>query len=433
MVMLCVASFAMVAAQPVQPLYLLKVEGVIDPITAGYVTRGIQQAEEVQAGAVILQLDTPGGLDSAMRTIIQKMMASSVPVVVYVWPSGARAGSAGAFITLAGHVAAMAPGTNIGAATPVDLSGAEVPETMRTKAINDAAAYMRAIAEERGRNADWAEEAVRTGASITAREALEKGVIDLIAPDLSSLLRQIDGQKVRTAWGERVLATRSALVQPVEMNLIERFLHLIVDPSIAYLLLTIGIWALVAEFYNPGAVLPGVTGVLCLILAFIALGSLPVNWGGVILIVLAVFLFILDVKVAGFALSVGGAIAFVLGSLFLFRPLTPTAPAMPALSVSPWLIAITTAGLAGFFLFVVSAGVRAQRARPTTGIQTVVGATGRATTDLTPLGTVLVRSEDWTAEAENGPIRAGEKVEVVGVDGVRLKVRRKIDKEQGNK
>ncbi len=428
-----VVGALLTAAQAGQAVYLLKVEGVIDPITAGYVTRGIHEAQEAGAGAVVIQLDTPGGLESAMRSIIQEMMSASVPVVVYVAPPGARAGSAGAFITLAGHVAAMAPGTNIGAATPVDIGGGEIPDTMRTKLINDSAAYIRAIAEQRGRNAGWAEEAVRSGVSITAREALELGVIDLMAPDLPSLLSAIDGRTVRTLWGERTLATRSATVQPLEMSLPERFLHLLVDPSIAYLLLTIGIWALVAEFYNPGAVLPGVTGILCLILAFIALGSLPVNWGGVILIVLAIGLFILDVKVAGFALSVGGAIAFILGSLFLFRPLTPTPPAMPPLSVAPWLVAVTTAGLVGFFLFVVSAGVRAQRAKPATGIQTVIGATGRVTSDLDPVGTVLVRSEDWTAEAVDGPIQAGEAVTVVGVEGVRLKVRRSFSEERAGR
>ncbi|MFQ6058297.1 MAG: nodulation protein NfeD [Anaerolineae bacterium] len=398
------------------------VKGVIDPFTAGYIKRGISTAREDGAQCLVLQLDTPGGLDSAMRAIVQEMMGSPVPIVVYVSPAGARAGSAGAFVTLAAHIAAMAPGTNIGAATPVDLLGGEVPEALRTKVTNDAAAYIKAIAQTRGRNAAWAEEAVRQGSSITAQEAREAGVVDLMAKDLPELLEAIDGWEVSTAWGERVLHTRGASLNRIEMSLPESLLHIIVDPTIAYLLLTLGIWALIAEFYHPGAILPGVTGVICLILAFVAFGSLPINWAGVALIVLAVILFILDIKVAGFALSVGGAVAFVLGSLMLFRPFVPTPPAMPPLSVNPWLIALMTGVFAAFFLFVVSAGLRAQRARVTSGVQALVGARGRATSDLAPLGTVLVRSEDWTAEVVGEPVKAGEEVEVIGVDGVKLRV-----------
>ena len=409
-------------AQDPYSVDVMVVEGVIDPITARYVSRGIDLAEEDGAQCLIMRLDTPGGLDSAMRTIIQKMMSASVPIVVYVSPPGARAGSAGAFITLAAHVAAMAPGTNIGAATPVDLLGGEVSEAMRAKVTNDAAAYIQAIADTRGRNADWAEEAVRQGSSITVREALERGVIDLVADDLPALLKALDGREVSTAWGGRVLHTRGASLIQIEMGLPEGLLHVIVDPSIAYLLLTLGIWALIAEFYHPGAILPGVTGVICLVLAFVAFGSLPINWAGVVLIVLAVTLFILDIKVAGFALSVGGAIAFVLGSLMLFRPLTPVPPTMPSLSVNPWLIALMTVVFAAFFLFVVSAGARAQRARVTSGVQALVGARGFATSDLAPLGTVRVRGEDWTAEAGDGPIEEGEEVRVVAIEGITLRV-----------
>jgi len=357
-----------------------------------------------------------------MRDIVQDMLNSPVPVVVYVSPAGARAGSAGVFITLAADVAAMAPGTNIGAAHPVGITGA-ITGTVNEKATNDAAAYARAIADSQGRNAAWAEEAVRESVSITAKEAVEVGVVDFVASDLTDLLEKIDGKTVSTTMGERVLATRGAEIRHVPMTLPQRILHAIVDPNIAYLLLTVGMWALVAEFYHPGAILPGVTGAICLILAFVAFGSLPVNWGGVALIVLAIILFVLDIKVAGYGLSVGGVIAFVLGSLMIFSPFIPTSPTMPVLIVSRPLIAVMTAAIAAFFLLALSAGIRAQRAQVVSGIGTMVGATGRATSDLDPWGTVQVKSELWSAVAEGGEtIEKGEQVRVVAVTGVRLRV-----------
>jgi membrane-bound serine protease (ClpP class) len=367
-----------------------------------------------------------------MREIVQAMLSSPVPVVVYVAPAGARAGSAGVFITMAGHIAAMAPGTNIGAAHPVSIAlpGASAPEggaeeTMTDKVTNDAAAYVRAIAQQRGRNVEWAEKAVRTSVSITAREAVENRVVDLMADSIDDLLTQVDGREVTTVAGQRTLHTRGVRINSVPMSLPEILLHILIDPDIAYLLFTIGLIAIVAELYHPGAILPGVTGVICLILAFVAFGTLPVNWAGVALIVFAIILFVADIKVAGFALSIGGAIAFVLGSLLLFVPFTPQLPIMPTFSVSPWLIALMTLLLTGFFLLVVSAGVRAQRARVTSGVQALVGAKGVATSDLVPQGTVLVRSEHWTAEAMEGPIRAGEEVQVIAAEGVRLKVIKK--------
>ena len=402
---------------------VISVKGVIDPITAQYVSRGIEIAQSDGAQCLVIQLDTPGGSDGPMRAIVQDLLSSPVPIVVFVAPAGARAASAGVFITLAANLAAMAPGTNIGAAHPVALTGV-LTGTIAEKATNDAAAYARAIAERRGRNADWAERAVRESISNTAREAMEAHVIDLVAEDLPDLLAKIDGRTVSTIAGEQVLATKGIEPRRIEMSLPQKILHAIVDPNIAYLLLTIGIWALVAEFYHPGAIVPGVTGVICLILAFVAFGSLPVNWGGVVLIFLAVFLFILDIKVAGYALSVGGAVAFVLGSLFLFSPLTPSSPAMPRLVVSRPLIAVMTAAIAAFFLFALSAGIRAQRAELVSGIGTMVGATGVATSDLDPLGTVQAESELWSAVADGGKIICkGKQVKVVAVEGVRLRVR----------
>jgi membrane-bound serine protease (ClpP class) len=410
-------------AQGTARVDVVAVKGVIDPFVAQYLTRGIQLAEQDGAQCLVIQLDTPGGSDNAMRDIVQHMLSSPVPIVVYVSPAGARAGSAGVFITLASDIAAMAPGTNIGAAHPVEITG-EITGTMNTKVTNDAAAYARALAERRGRNADWAEEAVRESVSITANEAVEIGVVDLVADDLTDLLEKIDGETVSTALGERRLATSGADIHEISMSLPQQVLHTIVDPNIAYLLFIIGIVGLVAELYHPGAIFPGVTGSICLILAFVAFGSLPVNWGGVALIALAVVLFILDIKVAGYALSVGGAIAFILGSLMIFSPLAPVSPAVPSLVVSRPLIVVMTIAITAFFVFALSAGIRAQRARVVSGIHALVGATGVATSDLDPQGTVQVKSELWSAVADGAEaIRKGEPITVIAVEGVKLKVR----------
>jgi membrane-bound serine protease (ClpP class) len=410
-------------AQEAMHVNVAAISGVIDPITAQYVDKEIQHAEQDGAQCLVIQLDTPGGSDSAMRDTVQYMLSSPVPIVVYVSPAGARAGSAGVFITLAADIAAMAPGTNIGAAHPVETTG-EITGTMNEKVTNDAAAYARALAERRGRNADWAEKAVRESISITANEAEASNVVDLVASDLPDLLTKIDRETVPTASGERQLATKGAEIHQVPMSLPQRILHAIVDPNVAYLLLIIGIIGLVAEFFHPGAILPGVTGAICLILVFVAFGSLPVNWGGVALIALAVVLFILDIKVAGYALSAGGIVAFILGSLMIFSPFGPSSPVMPRLTVSWPLVAVMTASIAGFFLFALSAGIRAQRAKVVSGIHALVGATGVATSDLNPQGTVQVKSELWSAVADGtGIIQKGEPITVVAVEGVKLKVR----------
>ena len=415
-------SFSLALAQPREHVDVITVKGVIDPFTAQYVGRGLDIAQEDGAQCLIVQLDTPGGSDVPMRVIVQEMLNSSVPIVVYVSPAGARAGSAGVFITMAANVAAMAPGTNIGAAHPVAMTGTEMTEVTEEKATSDAAAYVRAIAEKRGRNAEWAEKAVRESASIIAREAVEYQVVDLIADDLTDLLEKIDGREVITAAGPVTLSTSGAPVRTIGMNFAERLLHVIVDPNIAYLLFSIGTLALTAEFYHPGAIFPAVTGAICLILAFVAFGSLPVNWGGVALIVLAVVLFIVDIKVAGFVLSVGGAIAFILGSLMLFSPFAPPSPTMPRLTVSWPLVVLMTVTIASFFLFAISAGIRAQRTKVASGIESMAGTSGIAASDLDPVGTVQVKSELWSAVAEEGPIKKGEQIRVVGTKGVRLKV-----------
>jgi membrane-bound serine protease (ClpP class) len=410
-------------AQSATHVNVAAIKGVIDPITAQYVAKEIQQAEQNGAQCLIIQLDTPGGADGAMREIVQSILNSPVPVVVYVSPAGARAGSAGVFITIAADIAAMAPGTNIGAAHPVDITG-EITGTMNAKVTNDAAAYARALAERRGRNADWAEKAVRQSVSITANEAVGLGVVDLIADNLLDLMTKIDGKTISTAAGEQTLATKDAQIIQVSMSLPQEFLHAIVDPNIAYLLFIVGIIGLIAELYHPGVIFPGVTGGICLILAFVAFGSLPVNWGGVVLIVLAVILFILDIKVAGYALSVGGVIAFVLGSLMLFSPLLPVSPSAPTFVVSRPLIIVTTLAITAFFVFALSAGIRAQRKRVISGMSALVGATGVATSDLDPQGTVQVKSELWSAVTDGAEtVQKGEPVTVVAVEGVRLRVK----------
>ncbi len=286
----------------------------------------------------------------------------------------------------------------------------------------DAAAYIKTLAARRGRNAAWAEEAVRQSVSVTEEEALQQTVIELIAKDVNDLLTRIDGWKVSTAQGEKMLYTREAKLHERSMSLPERLLHAIVDPNVAYSLLILGLWALVAEFSHPGAILPGVTGVICLVLAFVAFGSLPVNWAGVALIIFGLILFILDIKVTSLALGISGAIAFILGSLMLFKPWKPTLPTMPPLSVDLRLVSLMAAGLISFFVFVVSKAVQAQKAAVISGVQALIGARGRAVTTLAPVGTVVIQGEEWNAEAVQGTVTAGEEVTVTGRDGLRLHV-----------
>lgn len=409
------------AQAPQPPVRVLHVRGIIDPVTTQYIRRGIERTD---ASLYVIVLDTPGGSLQSMRDIVQVILGSPAPVAVYVSPPGARAGSAGTFITLAAHVAAMAPSTSIGAAHPVESTGQDIPGVLGDKVTQDAAALARSLAERYGRNAQWAEDAVMKSLAITAQEAVRLNVVDLIADDLASLIAALDGRSVQTATGEVTLSTRGATVVDMRMTPFESFLHTLVNPDIAYVLWIVGLLAILIELYHPGALLPGITGAICLVLAFVVSESLPLNWGGIALIVLALIFFALDIKVSGFALSVGGAVALVLGSLILFSPLSPPSPTLPRLRVNPWLIAGVTAGTAALFLFALSAGFRAQRLRVPVGVQTLVGAEGIVQVDLNPSGIVLAGSESWSAMAEDAPIRAGERVVVIGVDGVRLIVRR---------
>jgi len=404
---------------------IAQVTGTIDPITAQYLQRGIRIAGEDGSQCLIIQMDTPGGLDESMRDIVRAMLASPIPVVVYVSPAGARAASAGVFILYASHVAAMAPTTNIGAAHPVALDQ-EMPETISEKATNDAVAYIRAMAQQKGRNADWAEKAIRESVSITAQEALDQGVIEIVASDAHDLMRQLDGREVELARGTVMLKTADATPRKLNMNIAESILHVVVNPSIAYLLLSIGIWGLLAEFSAPGISVGGIIGIICLVLFSVAVATLPVNWGGLILIIAALGLFIADIKAPTHGLlTIGGIVAFTIGSLLLFTPVTPRTPAMPApeaMRVPPWVIITITALTSGIFLVAVAAGLRAQRLRPVSGIASLVGAPGISITDCAPYGTVQVRSELWSAVAECGQISAGQAVRVIGIEGIKLRV-----------
>mgnify|MGYP005847153361 CR=1 FL=1 len=409
------------AAGATGPVRVLSVRGVINPLIAQYVERNLGRTD---ARLYVILLDTPGGSDASMRRVVQAILGSPVPVAVFVAPQGARAGSAGVFVAMAGHVAAMAPGSSIGAAHPVGGQGQDITGDLGMKVTNDAAAWARSIAELRGRNAEWAEQAVRSSNSCTAQDAVGMHIVDLLATDLDDLLGRLEGRTVVMSSGQVVLQLAGAPREHVSMTLLERFLHILIDPNIAYLMMTIGMLAIVIELFHPGAVVPAVTGAICLILAFIAFENLPLNWGGVALIALALIFFVLDIKVTGFALSVGGAFAFVLGSLILFSPFGPRSPALPAVHVNAWMIVAMTAITVGLFVFAVGAGLRAQRLPVAVSVREVVGARGVAVSVLNPLGVVRSQGEEWSAVTDGPPIEAGEAVEVLRLEGNTAIVRR---------
>jgi membrane-bound serine protease (ClpP class) len=401
------------------PVVVLTVEGAIDPAVADYLVRGIHVAADRQAQCVILRLDTPGGLETSMRKIGQAFLGSSVPVVVYVWPSGGRAASAGAIIALAAHVVAMAPGTNIGAAHPVAGGGEEMSKTMSRKVEEDAAAYARSLAEKRGRNIDWANKVVRESISSSETEALRLGVIDLIAPSLPALLEKLNGRVVQVDDREVTLNTRMAAVTYVNADWREQFLHLLANPNLAYLLMLLAIYGIIFELQSPGAVFPGVVGSISLILALYSLSVLPVNVAGLALIIVGVALFIIDIKAPSHGvLSAGGVVAFGLGSLMLFRP-----GESGIFRVSVAVVLAATVVTALFFIFVVGLAVKAQRGRWTTGKEGLIGKRARALTRLAPEGSIQLAGEIWKAETEDETIEPGQTVEVTAVDGLTAKVK----------
>lgn len=401
----------------------VRARGVINPTLAHYIGRAIDQAERDDRSAVIIELDTPGGLDTSMRQIIQRILASKVPVVVYVSPPGGRAGSAGVYIAYAAHISAMAPNTNIGSATPVAMGESgeqQMSPEMRAKVTNDAVAYIRSLAEQRGRNADWAEAAVREGANVTAQEAARTGVVDVLANDLDDLLRQIDGRTVTLSGGEATLRTAGATIQQVEMGVVDQFLHAISDPTIAYILLSLGTLGLFFELSNPGTIFPGVVGGICLLLGFYALGTLPVNYAGLLLMGFAFLLFVVELFAPTHGiLTVGGLVSFVLGSLLLFN----VPEAAPWLGLSLWTVVSVTGVMSGFFLLVARLVGKSQGLKPAVGKEALIGEVGRAKSALDPVGMVWVEGALWEATAVDGPIVAGERITVMAVEGLHLTVR----------
>ncbi|MGB2867103.1 MAG: nodulation protein NfeD [Bacteroidota bacterium] len=403
-----------------QTVVSIKIDGAINPASAEFIHRSIEKAHEAKAECLVISLNTPGGLLKSTRVIVSDILESEIPIVVYVSPAGAHAGSAGVFVTLAAHIAAMAPGTNIGAAHPVSLQG-EQDTVMGEKATNDAAAFVRTIAEKRNRNLTWAEEAVRKSVSITETEALSKNVIDLTARNLEDLLSQIDGRQVTVASGSVTVHTKGAKVSTYEMSWSEKILDILSDPNIAYILFMLGLYGLMFELYNPGSILPGVVGVISLILAFYSLHTLPTNYAGVALILFAVILFLLEIKIVSHgALAIGGAISLTLGSMMLIR----SDSSLEFIRISWSLILTSVAVTSLFFLFVIGMGLKAQRAKPTTGMEGLIGEIGEAIVPLTPLGKVSVHGEIWNAESISGNIARRDKVRVVGAHNFTVRVER---------
>ena len=394
-------------------VFIIKVADAISPGTADFIKTGIQTAEEKAAAVIIIELDTPGGLAESMRLIVQNILGSKVPVVVFVAPSGARAASAGVMITMAADVAAMAPGTNIGAAHPVGAGGKEIDGTMSEKIINDLVAQAKSVAEQRGRNAQWVEAAIRESVSVTETEALKENIIDLIAQDTDDLIKQLNGRELKN---KGVLNLADAKKVVLEETLRTKILKTISNPNIAYILMMIGLAGLYFELSHPGAIFPGVIGGIALILAFFAMQTLPVNYAGILLIVLAIIFFIMEMKITSYGLlSVAGIVSLLLGSLMLFEAPTPD------MKLSLRVLLPTVILISGFFVAVASLVFRAQISKPTTGSMGLVGEIGVVKKALTPEGKVFVHGELWNARAKQ-PLDQNVKVRVVKVENLILEV-----------
>lgn len=410
-------------AASMSEVYVLQAEGAINPVMASYIVNGISEAELHQAAGVIIQLDTPGGLDTSMRDIVQGIVNSTVPVVVYVSPAGARAASAGVFIAMSAHIAAMAPDTTIGAAHPVSIgSSGEVQELspeMNEKVLNDAVSYIKSLAANRNRNVDWAEKAVRESVSVTEKEALELNVVDIVARDLFDLMTQITGREVTLLNGESiVLQIEGAPLREIPMSTMQRLLFLISDSTVAYILLSVGLLGITLELYNPGSIIPGVAGGVCLILAFYALGTLPVNYAGVALIILAFGLFVAEVFTPSFGLlTAGGVVSLIVGSIILFGG------GSSIYQVDTKAIVTVVAIVVISMILLVRAVVRGQRRRPVSGTESLMGATAIVRSLLNPEGTVFVEGEIWNAILKGDEqAEIGEKVIIIGIDGLKLTV-----------
>ncbi len=412
---------------PPGSVHVLTAKGAVNPVMERYIGRGIEAAEKQQASALVIRLNTPGGLSSSMDKIDQRILASRIPIIVYVWPSGGQAASAGTFITYAAHVAAMAPGTVIGSATPIDASGGDIQGDLRNKVLENAVAKIRSYANLRDRNADWAESAVRQGLSVDQDEALRLKVVDLVAPDLDSLLRSANGRSVTLEQGRTAtLNIAGTNVVFNDRNLFEKFLDILADPNIAFLLISLGSLAIFIEIVNPGQIFPGVFGLIALILGFLALSVLPFSWAGVALILFAFVLFGLELFVASHGiLGIGGIVSLVLGGLIL------TSDNPPEFQVSRWLIFGLAAALGLFVLFVIVNIVRIRRMPAQTGVQTLVGREAVARSSLDPAGMVFLEGEYWSAESENGAIEPGERVLVTEIHGLKLKVKKQEQPQGG--
>ena len=406
-------------AQEKAQVSFIEVEGIINPATAKFITESIDQASQQNAQCLIIQLDTPGGLMESMRSIVKKILTSNIPIIVYVAPSGARAASAGVFITLSAHIAVMAPGTHIGAAHPVTL-GAEGKEskTMSEKIVNDTVSYIKTIAKTRGRNIDWAEKAVRKSVSITDEEAVKQNVVDFVSPDLQDLLTKIDGRIVKFDGMTRTLLTKGVQPRSMQMSWRYRLLDILSNPTIAYIFLMLGIYGIFFELSNPGAILPGVVGGIFLILAFYALQMLPINFAGLALILFSIVLFIAEIKVVSHGLlAVGGVISLFLGSLMLIE--SPTEYMRISLSVIIPAVLVSSA----FFIFAVTMAIKARLKKPTTGMEGLIGEIGVVAASIAPEGKVSIHGEFWNAISDL-PIEKGERVQVIGVTNLKLKIKK---------
>lgn len=399
-----------------QKVISIKIDGSINPVSADFIHNGIEKAKNEKAECLIIHLNTPGGLLKSTRMIVSDILESPIPVIVYVSPGGSHAGSAGVFITLAAHIAAMAPGTNIGAAHPVTMQ-AQMDTTMNEKVTNDAAAFIRTIAEKRNRNIIWAERAVRRSYSYTENEALEDSAIDLVAKNEVELLRMIDGKTIELNSDAKTLHTASAAVEEYKMSIWEKILDIISDPNIAYILLLLGMYGILFELYNPGAILPGIVGVIALILAFYSMQTLPINYAGLALIIFAIILFLLEIKIVSHGLlAIGGVISLLLGSMMLVK----SGSSLEFVRISRGVIISATIVSAFFFLFVVGFGIKAQRLKVVTGIDGLIDDVGEVMDRLAPTGTIKVRGEIWNAESIAGNIGKGEKVRIKEMKNLKL-------------
>jgi membrane-bound serine protease (ClpP class) len=411
-------AFSGAAAAQTPRVLAVEFENDVNPVTQEYLIDAIDRAENEGFAAVVLLVDTPGGLDSSMRAIIKRELDAEVPVILYVYPPGSRAASAGAFLAMAADVAAMAPQTNIGSSTPVNLGGDDIPEDLRNKIVNDAAAYIRELAIEHGRDPDAAEEFVREGANLGATDALEENVIDVIAPDIPALLDEVDG--MRTKPKGLVLRTARAEIETIEMSFWKRILDTIVDPNLILLLMSVGVLGITVEIFNPGLIFPGTVGAISLIIGLFGLQVLPISWAGVLLLLLAAAFFGAEPFVTSHgALALAGGVCFVLGALLLFEP------AGDAYEVS-WPVAVAIAGtFVLLFGVAMTKVVQARRRTPTTGREELLGQVGVVRRPIDPDGLVFVHGELWRARTRGEPLAVGEQVFVEGIeDGLVLNVRR---------